>query len=264
MKNKRTLLVIAIASLVMLMVSTTTGAAGIQKLVINDMLVRKASWQLGAISATREFMPDGSMKISGVEGANYFKAVKYKNFEMHTRAQFTFNKENWNWAGYALRTKYSTVMPSDATNSGYMIIMSFQNIVVHKYDRGDNTILQTIPTDYFYDGKVKDIYIGIEDVAEGVRIYFIVDDSMIIDLVDTNKPLKEEGYFGTLAYLNSTHLVMPIKGYVSKVKPEEESLTDNPSAGEGPLVACIILAVMSVIVYVIPKKKREKFDKAMT
>lgn len=110
------------------------------------------------------------------------------------------------WVGISLRNQdpYTDCLNG---NTEYQIMFSYNNIELHKFDGGTRTILfgeltghtslyGTIPNNFFHgnDG-THSIKCGAVDVEEGVRLFLYVDGNLVFDIVDTENPLWEEGYF---------------------------------------------------------------------
>lgn len=240
--------------------------AATKDIYINDLVVRTADWVTNTENSL-EFA-NGGVRIKGNEAIAGNRAEKYLDAKFHFRSKVIVNETNW--ASFLLRSQMANGQPWHPDNEAYMVAIRPNAIQLYRYNRGKDTYLKGINTEVFAKETTHDVVLSTINTTKGVRIIMSVDKEILLDFEDIETPLKKEGYFCIMGFVGSTNILLPVPGYVTKVKPAESKpetpatdvpVTPNEETGDGMMYLLITIAGISAIMFFLPEKFAGKFRK---
>ena len=180
-------------------VDVTTSGEPVGTEVTLDSAIDSENWTVVPGSNS-----DGSIMFN--QGASYFSGYIGERYSEDTILKFdmssNLNTESKDWMGYSLRSQDPYVM----LGTMYHVCINNGSIELQKWINGQRTMLfgtidgftpvyGDLTNDFFTANERHSIKTGAIDVPSGVRIFLYVDGNKVFDIIDTDNPISNDGYF---------------------------------------------------------------------
>lgn len=177
------------------------------EVTLDDAIADSSNWTV-APSATTE----NSLTF------NTYSGYIGERFENDTIFTFDMTAELYesskDWLQISLRNQ-DPYVSCISGGTEYNIGFNHDNIEVQKFVDGERTVLYgvidgyeavfgNIPNEFFTSGERHSITVGAVDVEGGVRLFLFVDGNQVFDIIDSDNPIAEEGFF---AVYGMTHAI---------------------------------------------------------
>lgn len=179
---------------------------------ITDMLDDSKKWN----ASTNSEIKDNVFTIKSghatyMETVNTFKVLRFK-----IKVDF-----NGGWMAFGMRQKSPGVVWSGGT--GYLFAFKENEFEYQRFVSGSGGYLQdNISNDYIKDGVWHDIEIASCDVENGVWNFLKVDDSIVLNTIDSNGYIKDAALFQV--YCFGTDMEIQLKAADEKTEKFDTSL----------------------------------------
>lgn len=142
-----------------------------------------------------EALEDGSLRFQAV---NKYLGERYRNERFDFDFSYSFNGKSREWPGFVLRSqKEASSLLWQSADTAYLFVLKPNQWELQRFVDGAGGIIALADNSQVVgSGETHRFRMGSEDMESGVRLYLYVDGARVFDIVDSEAPIRLEGYFG--------------------------------------------------------------------